>query len=151
MIARFRVNTPNVVAEAFDDEMVLVNLDNGSYYTLDQAGLDIWRQIEQMADLDGICSAVASADDGNRADIEHAIRTFIETLREEGLIAAVEHDADLPTGLSCAACPVNGRPFTVPVLQRYTDMQELLLLDPIHEVDEAGWPCVKPDAAGQDV
>jgi hypothetical protein len=25
-------------------------------------------------------------------------------------------------------------------LQKFTDMQELLLLDPIHEVDERGWP-----------
>ena len=25
-------------------------------------------------------------------------------------------------------------------LGKYTDMQELLLLDPVHEVDEAGWP-----------
>jgi hypothetical protein len=28
----------------------------------------------------------------------------------------------------------------VPVLNKYTDMQDLLLLDPIHEVDERGWP-----------
>ena len=27
-----------------------------------------------------------------------------------------------------------------PQLSSYTDMQELLLLDPIHEVDESGWP-----------
>jgi hypothetical protein len=26
------------------------------------------------------------------------------------------------------------------VLERYTDMQELLLLDPIHDVDQTGWP-----------
>jgi hypothetical protein len=35
--------------------------------------------------------------------------------------------------------------FTQPVLEVYTDMQDLLLLDPIHEVDEeAGWPSPKP-------
>jgi hypothetical protein len=31
-------------------------------------------------------------------------------------------------------------PFEPPVLEQYTDMQDLLLLDPIHEVDEQGWP-----------
>jgi hypothetical protein len=36
---------------------------------------------------------------------------------------------------------VSGRlSFTHPQLQKYTDMQELLLLDPIHEVEESGWP-----------
>ena len=29
-------------------------------------------------------------------------------------------------------------------LTKYTDMQELLLLDPIHEVDATGWPEIEP-------
>ena len=33
--------------------------------------------------------------------------------------------------------------FEKPVLQKHTDMQELLLLDPIHEIDEKGWPSKK--------
>ena len=32
------------------------------------------------------------------------------------------------------------RPFQPPVLQKFRDMQDLLLMDPIHDVDEAGWP-----------
>jgi hypothetical protein len=32
-------------------------------------------------------------------------------------------------------------PFEPPILERFDDMQELLLLDPVHEVsDEEGWP-----------
>jgi len=39
------------------------------------------------------------------------------------------------------------QPFSAPVLNAYTDMEELLLLDPIHDVDQAGWPMPKaPDA-----
>ncbi len=30
--------------------------------------------------------------------------------------------------------------FEAPVLESYSDMQDLLLLDPIHDVDDAGWP-----------
>jgi hypothetical protein len=30
--------------------------------------------------------------------------------------------------------------FGQPVLEKFTDMADLLLLDPIHEVGEAGWP-----------
>jgi len=32
-------------------------------------------------------------------------------------------------------------------LQKYTDMEELLQLDPIHEVDKFGWPSAKPRVA----
>jgi hypothetical protein len=35
-----------------------------------------------------------------------------------------------------------------PVLERYTDMQELLFLDPIHDVDESGWPHRKVEGEG---
>jgi hypothetical protein len=31
----------------------------------------------------------------------------------------------------------------VPLLRKYTDMRDLLLLDPIHDVDEQGWPVRK--------
>ena len=40
--------------------------------------------------------------------------------------------------------------FEAPILQKYTDMQDLLLLDPIHEVDEAGWPHANLDLQNQD-
>ncbi len=40
--------------------------------------------------------------------------------------------------------------YVKPVLQRYSDYQELLLLDPIHEVlESAGWPVAKPDTGTQ--
>jgi hypothetical protein len=29
-------------------------------------------------------------------------------------------------------------------LRTFTDLQELLLLDPIHDVDEVGWPAPLP-------
>lgn len=30
--------------------------------------------------------------------------------------------------------------FEEPIFHKYTDMEDLLLLDPIHDVDETGWP-----------
>ncbi|MDI6809774.1 MAG: hypothetical protein QME66_12490 [Candidatus Eisenbacteria bacterium] len=37
---RFRVNQPNVIFEVFDDEVVIVNLDSGNYYSLDKSGTE---------------------------------------------------------------------------------------------------------------
>ena len=34
--------------------------------------------------------------------------------------------------------------FTPPKLERYTDMQEIILLDPVHKVDSQGWPRAAP-------
>ena len=35
--------------------------------------------------------------------------------------------------------------FEAPSLEKYTDMQDLVLLDPVHEVDQTGWPRQQPD------
>ena len=52
--------------------------------------------------------------------------------------------ADGRSADGAAAGPGDGAgaraPFDVPVLIAYTDMQDLLLADPIHDYDETGWP-----------
>ena len=67
-----------------------------------------------------------------------AVQALVTALAAEDLVQ--------PTG-EAAAQPAysNGQraPFVAPVLQKHTDMQDLLLLDPIHEVDETGWPSLK--------
>ncbi len=40
--------------------------------------------------------------------------------------------------------------FEAPKLEKFTDMQDLVLLDPVHEVDDVGWPAARPDAAKGD-
>lgn len=61
---------------------------------------------------------------------------FLGDLAAENLISAAEGSAPLlaPSDDDGAA------EFPAPRLERYTDMQDLLLLDPIHDVDERGWP-----------
>lgn len=39
-----------------------------------------------------------------------------------------------------AVPPAVRAPYARLALTKYTDMQELLLLDPVHEVDDEGWP-----------
>ena len=41
-----------------------------------------------------------------------------------------------------------GAYYSKPILQKYTNMADLLLLNPIHEVDEQGWPQPAPYAWG---
>ena len=42
---------------------------------------------------------------------------------------------------AAAVQPVGGRvPFEAPSFTTFTDMQDIILLDPVHEVDARGWP-----------
>jgi hypothetical protein len=135
----FTVNTPSVVHEIIDGEAVIVNMANGKYYSIDKVGADIWGLIENGANLNQIIGAVSGLYQGCRDAIETSIKRLIAELQEENLILAKEGNDStgyiLPLGSSRQETQ-----FEEPVLHKYTDMEELLLLDPVHDVDETGWP-----------
>lgn len=142
---RFRVNTPTVTHEIIDGEAVIINLDSGSYYSLVEVGATVWDLVYQRAPLNDIVTAIANTHAGEAAEIERGVRELIEQLQVENLVVPDESDS---TPAQFSAPPdQNGQktPFHPPVLQKFTDMQELLLLDPIHDVDDMGWPKPNPD------
>ena len=65
-------------------------------------------------------------------------------LQQEQLIAPDERVAfsasDEPSASSSPSVATGRLAFEAPVLAKYTDMAQLLVLDPIHDVDETGWP-----------
>lgn len=141
---QFRMNRPKVIHETFEDEVVIINFDSGNYYSLRQVGADIWTLIESGASVSAIVEGLAQRYEGNRAEIENAVMQFLNELQQANLV--VQGTASESTQRKEMPKPRQdaGKPqFQMPVLQQYTDMQDLLLLDPIHEVDETGWPNVK--------
>jgi len=81
---------------------------------------------------------------GDAGQIEADVVRLIAELEAEGLVvpAGSEGGTAAPAGVSAACEPAPA--YEATVLKRYEDMHDLLLLDPIHEVDEMGWPNVKP-------
>ena len=143
---RFRVNTPMVTHETIDGEAVIINLDSGNYYSLVDAGSFIWELIEQGASTSELQNLVAQTYHGDAADIDRGVQDLLVQLQEENLIVPVEGAASFD--VTQLNQPTNGHEkpsFNPPSLNKYSDMQELLLLDPIHDVDEAGWPKPNPD------
>jgi hypothetical protein len=136
-----RIKTPNVTHQTIDGEVVVIDLDTGSYYSLTGVAGDIWALVEAHGSVEAVVTACVGRYAGQPGEVEAGVRTFVERLAAEGLLVSAN---GVPPGTSAerpvpttALSPV---PFVQPVLDKFTDMQELLLLDPIHEVDEAGWP-----------
>ena len=135
----FEVNAPTVISETIDGETVVINLASGVYYSLKDTGAAIWASIEQSASLGSIAAMVCSryAVDGH--DIEHEISTLIQKLIDEDLVRPALAGVSSP-----AVCTPSSEkqpaPFIAPVLDKFTDMAAMLLLDPVHDVDEKGWP-----------
>ena len=138
MTEHFRLAN-SVVHEQFGDETVIVNLDTGRYYNLQGSAEAIWvlavGGILRQQILDKVTGAFA----GESSEIAKVTADFLDELLAEGLLERFEGEA-CPGGKPPS---VAGGPFIKPHLQKYMDMEELLKLDPIHMVDEIGWPNAK--------
>jgi hypothetical protein len=125
----FVASGPEVIFENFGDEMVIANLESGYFYSIEGSGADIWTAL--VAGCTGRQFAAASkAGESGGAEIER----FIAGLIEEGLLVETARPAmpDLPAVAL----------FSTPAMQKFDDLQGLLLVDPIHEASPAGWPFV---------
>lgn len=137
----YRIPDSKIIHEVFDDEVIACNLDRGHYYSIDDSGAEIWRLLLAGSTVPEMAEHFSNHDPSNRETIASGIQQFVDRLLEEGLIAPADNGAGK---LPAENLPLTRRTvFTPPVLQKYTDMETLLRLDPIHEVDETGWPNAK--------
>ena len=141
----FRVNSPQVVCETIDGEVVIVHLDKGIYYSLLKTGADVWSRIERQLDRHSLVSEIAQAYDGSVEEIGAAIDEFLAHLQQEELIVAASNMEAANIDNNTQEITATDKPcFEKPMLEKFTEMEDLLLLDPIHEVDvDAGWPNTK--------
>ena len=139
----YRINQPAVIAEVIDGEAIIVNLDSGAYYSLRGSACTIWELFAQQLTAAAVTAAMTARYTGSPAVIEAGVRTLLDELVGEQLLAPAADAQPAPLNTPTddnAPHP----PFEPPVLEKFTDMADLLLLDPIHEVDEMGWPHAAP-------
>lgn len=140
-----RWNVPAVTSERFDDEVVIVNFDSGKYHSIQGDGVTIWQWLGSGPTVDQLVRTAQAEFTGDAAEIDRAVRAFVVTLETEHLIVPAEnHGAS--SGLPTRVPGSPPAPFRTPALTTFSDMQELLWLDPIHEVDDTGWPVARNDA-----
>jgi len=72
-----------IVYENFDNEAVIINLESGSYYSLDKSGAAIWGMIESDVTVGEIVEELVRRYSGQRSDMEVAASRFMNELRQE--------------------------------------------------------------------
>jgi hypothetical protein len=139
MAAALSVNAPHVVHETIDGEAILIHLVTGTYYSLDGVGAEVWGALCAGADQELLLAAARERYDADPLEVTGAVSELAQRLLGEGLL--VESD---PRQVEQPLFPEGRVPLGAPELHTYTDMQEFMLVDPLHEVDEAsGWPHAK--------
>jgi hypothetical protein len=129
-------NTPAVVSEAIDGEVIVIHLERGSYFSLRDTAAELWELVEQGCASETIVEAMSARYSGAGADeVAREATRFLGELREEGLVVDADGAAVEAPDLVTA-----GADFAPPRLEKYTDLQDLIMMDPIHEVEPEGWP-----------
>jgi hypothetical protein len=129
------VAAPQSVAQDFDGEIVALNLGNGNYYSLRDLGAVIWRDLAAGHPVESLAAIAATAIGGPQPVLDFAAK-----MTEEGLMRPVASTAAPREGPQLAAALAGGTTLAL-TFEVFLDMQTLILLDPVHEVDETkGWP-----------
>jgi len=132
---------PSIVHEKFGDETVILNLESGCYYSAQGTSSLIWNLVSEGLSQAEILDKVRTEFSGSPDEIAAGTAAFLDQLVDEALVEA-QPSADV-SAMHRNGTGASDKAFVAPLLQKYTDMEEMLLLDPIHEVDEAGWPTAR--------
>jgi Coenzyme PQQ synthesis protein D (PqqD) len=136
---RYRVNSPQVINETIDGEAIMINLATGSYYSLDRVGGEVWALLEASLPVDDIVAELGRRYDAAEGEIRRGVDDLLQQLAGEELVVPCG-DGDPVRSRSSEPALAERSPFHPPKLEKFTDMQDLILLDPVHEVDPRGWP-----------
>ena len=143
MSARYvRIDASRVVHDVNDGEVLAIRSDTGTYYSMDGTATVAWQAIDAGADEPAIIDALAARYAAERSTVALAVAAFLDQLLHEQLVVPDEAQA-----AASAPSETQGEllAWHAPVVQIYTDMQDLLLFDPIHEVGPEGWPNIADD------
>lgn len=137
MTGSYEVNAEDVTHERLDGEVVAINMRTGRYYSLSGPAADVWSLIDQrrpQAEWSESLQEVYPSGEG-----WPGIAQFIDRCSTAGLIRQCEASA-----ISSPALPhdFTRASWTAPQLEEFEDLQDLILVDPIHDITALGWPHV---------
>lgn len=128
---QYQVNRPEIVSDLIDGEVILLNLKAGTYYNLEHTASTLWQWLEAGADRASLLAELTRA---------YPQQSRLEADLDEWISELLSHQLIVPAVRPPGAGPAFAPTYLRPRVCAHADMQELLLLDPVHEVGEAGWP-----------
>ena len=127
-----------IVWQCFDEEVVVINLESGNYFSLNPTGTAIWNLLASGRTVSDVADELLK---GPSTETERQqILAFCARLVDEGLIRPAEVGGGSTAGVEPPPPQAFPNVWVAPDMSVYADMQDLFQLDPIHDVDETGWP-----------
>jgi hypothetical protein len=122
---RLVVNLTDISAKVLDGEAVIINLSTGVYFSASGSGALAWALLEAGHDRSGVAQSLAERYGVPLDQADADLGPFLDELRTHELLVAGAPDGGPQT--VDLAVPDGYAP---PALEVYTDMSDLLALDP---------------------
>lgn len=132
----YRFNDSEFAYEMFEDEIIVLHLIRGTYYTLGGSARPLWDALIAAQPVDRLAEASADRYGIEPQEAESDLNDFVARLLEHRILS----EADAADGPMAEPrdWPQYYQP---PSFGSHSDMEDLLTLDPIHDVDpQKGWP-----------
>lgn len=140
----YHIDRTNIAQEVFDKEAVLINIPLGKYYSVrGYAGIRVLELLEQSVDIETIQTVIESEFEVEGFDAQADIEVFVNQLETEQIVNVLAEGA--PQTIEEPHFKI---PYEKIELEIFDDMQELIQLDPVHDVESfKGWPQKKDESA----
>ena len=136
----FGIKSNSVSLERLDGEVIIISFTSGQFFSARGSGADVLSLLKAGLPSRSILE-ILSAHYSN-FEYEHSgLDTFISSLLAEGIIQETVETIDsdtfqLPNDLARSH-------WSKPELLIHDEIHGLLLVDPIHETNDEGWPKLK--------
>jgi len=137
------IDAAAVVSDVIAGEAVMLHRGSGDYFSTDGVGGVIWEWIGEGQSRSSILDGLNQRFAADPAATETALDTFLADLVKHKLIREIDGSstkASIEPQTKASIEPQLLSAFAPPVLHVYSDIRRMILLDPIHEAGEAGWP-----------
>lgn len=134
----YAIASKDIVFESFDGEAVVLDLATGKYFGFTDTGSCLWEALSSGVSPANLIGATTGSGQVSAADLDG----FVARLLEFGLLTPAAGRAAQPLSQALIDQLANAaEPAQVDI---HDDLADLILVDPIHEVEEPqGWPAVK--------
>jgi coenzyme PQQ synthesis protein D (PqqD) len=139
---RYFIDARNISHERLQDEVIIINLERGAYYSGSGNAADIWTLISQGATIDEVATLLSAAFSCEKSVVLRDVENCVRTMIERGIIQPDDGHAREAPALTLPHA--DRGEWTEPHFDECMDMWDLIQLDPIHDVGEAGWPFATP-------
>lgn len=126
-----RIALPDVTYEYLDGEVIAIHFTRGTYFSMRGAAAVAFMALCEGFPIQNLTDLYSSAP-GNAAE---QLRALAETWVTEGLLETT----DSPEGRVIADTKDTVL-WVEPSSEKFSDMEQLLLADPIHDVGPNAWP-----------